>query len=163
MKALRYLLVSLVIFVFSMIYPSVEASEVLNIDSNLISRLQDDFKSGRSPDQKKLNEKSSWNCKLFGMRSRLQTLEKPNFYNFSSQGAGLKNTGTQIVKNYELSSSGLKGTTGPLVEEVRQTPAGILIGEMSIISPSPNDAANTGSIRSIANLGKEVIAYSVCK
>ena len=163
MKALRYFIVSLVILVFSMIYPSVEASEVLDIDSTLISSLQDDFKSGSIPDQKRLKEKSSWNCKLYGMRSRLQTLEKPNFYNFRLQGTELKNSGTQIVKNYEQSNSGLKGTTGPLTEEVRLTSDGKLIGEMSIGNTSSIESSNNRTVRSIANLGKEVIAYSVCR
>ncbi len=164
MKFLRYLLVTIILLVFSLILPTAEAVEITDINDQVVKKLQSDFKSSIAPDLKVLNEKKNWDCKLFGMRSRLQTTKKTQFYKFSQKLAKISNSGSQVIKEYLTTPTGLRGQTGPIIEEIRFTADKRLIGEMSLkvarnLSSKTREAKK---VQSIAHNDLEVIAYSVC-
>lgn len=163
MKIVRYALVTLVLLIFSLLLPTAEAVEITNINDQVVKDLQNKFASAKSPDEQRL-AKNNWNCQLYGMRSRLQSTKKDNFYKFSFAKSNVKNSGSQIIKEYQRTEVGLSGKTGPLFEVVRSTEDGRLIGEMSIAKngEAPQVPIKTAKIESLAKSGNEVIAYSVC-
>ena len=163
MKYVRYALVTLVVLLFSMLLPTAEAIDITDINDKVVKNLQTDFQLSTAPDQKKL-AKSKWNCQLFGMRSRLQSTKKPSFYKFTVKKEAVKNSGSQIIKEYKATKTGLTGQTGPLFDEVRATQDGRLIGEISIKEKTEKTPllAKNAKVKSIARSGNEVIAYSVC-
>ncbi|MCB0390778.1 MAG: hypothetical protein KDD58_05795 [Bdellovibrionales bacterium] len=163
MKFFKYALVTLVILLFSFILPTAEALEITNITEDVIKGLQNEFIAGTRPELNQL-KKPHWNCKLYGMRSRLQSTKKADFYRFKLANNQIKNSGSQIIKDYKSTETGLFGQTGPLTEEVRLAADGRLIGEMSIKKKSEKTPllAHNDQVKSIAKSGNEVIAYSVC-
>ncbi|MCB9025575.1 MAG: hypothetical protein H6625_04595 [Bdellovibrionaceae bacterium] len=163
MKLVRIFLVALVLLVFSFLLPTAEAIELTNISDNVVNDLQTNFKLGSVPNEKNLL-KSDWNCQLYGMRSRLQSTKKNNFYKFKLSEKKIANSGSQVIKVYNKTEHGLVGNTGPLQEEVRIAPNGSLMGEISITASSLNAQMldKAAKIKSLSQAGNEVIAYSVC-
>lgn len=163
MKFFRYAFLTLLLLIFSFILPTAEAIELLNINENMVKSMQTEFKNSLKPERKKLL-KSHWNCQLYGMRSRIQSTQKDNFYAFHLNKDSLQNSGSQIIKTYTSTPTGWQGQQGPLFEEIRATPDGRLVGEMSI-KQTPQDRriqAESAKVLSLARSGHEVIAYSVC-
>ena len=162
MKALRVVLLSFIVVLFSMIWPTAEAIEITHLNDSFVKKLQGDFRNSKLPKFEKLAGKSTWTCQLYGMRSRLQTTKKSGFLQLEWQSNQVVNNGSHVVKNYLLASSGLKGNIGPLKDEVRMTDDGRLIGEMVLPYRSQEIYNQSNSVESIAYPKHDVIAYSVC-
>lgn len=170
MKYTRYLIVTSILIIFSLIYPTAEAAvvDIKDINDKLVVDLQSHFNEAKAPTEEILSSKKAWTCELYGMRSRLQTTKKPNFYQFTVKSSVISNNGSQVIREYHPTASGLKGSVGPLYEEVRFDSKGRLIGEMSLNNEGRNLSSERKSssqkkVASLANVGQEVIAYSVCK
>lgn len=113
-------------------------------------------------------KKTSWNCELFGMRSRMQVQKKKRFYQFKLSktvpGTLVANNGAQIIKSYKTSKNGFIGEKGPLSDLIRITKAGKLVSELSIPTRDLDDGAlSHRDISSQVQRGRTVLAYAVCE
>lgn len=164
MKIFRYLFAAVVALIVVFMMPTAEAIDIADINDRVVEKIQLDFKSSLAPTKSSLSEKPNWSCQLYGMRSRLQTTKKADFYRFSPKIARIDNGGSQIIRSYTLSEAGLKGNNGPIVEVIRKTKDGRLIGEMALKVNRADKSRSTAAkkVKSIANTELEVIAYSVC-
>lgn len=163
MKVIRIIVFVLASLLLSLILPTAEAIEITAINEKLINELQRDFNLSQIPSRENL-DKAQWDCQLYGMRSRLQSTKKNKFYKllFVSDNK-VTNSGSQIIKEYVATTKGLAGKAGPILEEVRRTAEGRLMGEISITPlVSEKVAVNVKKVESQARTGNEVIAYSVC-
>jgi hypothetical protein len=165
MKYLRYSIVTILVLLFSAIYSTAEGTELTNIDDRVVENLQQKFSRAQLPSQDGLKLSRSRHCELFGMRSRLQTLKKSKFYEFHPSSNGFINKGSQVIKNYYITSTGLKGQIGSVYEEVRMGETGELISEISLLPSNDfgrNPTSSNNKVASLAHTGQEVIAYAVC-
>ena len=92
----------------------------------------------------------SWSCDMYGVRSHLQVQRDVKLYQWSdSKDKVWHNKGAQLISAYKPGPKVLVGQSGRLEDQVKFTPDGRLISQLSA---GPLDTAQ-----------KVVIAYSVCK
>lgn len=155
------------LLVFLSTFPRVvEASTLESISEKKIQQLQTKFSSGTRPSLNQLLAKKEWTCKLYGIRSRLQTYERSKFYSFKKmkKERALRNTGAQIFSTYQLQSTALVAQKGPLQEHIRWTQDGGIISEMSLAGDAKPSALKSG--KELLAAGRKqalVVAFTSCK
>lgn len=89
-----------------------------------------------------------WQCDMYGMRSKMQVKHGLKLYKWSSPSAEkpeMHNSGAQLVNDYKADGGALIGIHERFEDQVKLTPDGHLISQLSVISPQ-----------------KMIVAYSVC-
>jgi len=146
-----------------------EKSQAGKVTQKQIDSLQKKFKSAKSLNSQQMDFLSGkhWGCDMYGVRSRNQIKKKVNLYEFTlkahPQNPGthiVRNTGAQVIKKYNQTLEGLKGSKGPLKEVVRITPSQHLIAELSIKTPPESSSKETPSV---IDQSRSVVAYSICQ
>ncbi|RME15970.1 MAG: hypothetical protein D6797_05535, partial [Bdellovibrio sp.] len=116
---------------------------------------------------------------LYGVRSRLQVKRQEKLYRFRKPSSSismtkktLKNEGTQPISEYQISSKGLWGQKGTLVDVVRITRDHRLIAEVSdqtLVVDKGFRKEEQGEnsllpqeVRSLVEPQRAVVAYIVC-
>lgn len=113
-----------------------------------------------------VRDQAQWQCKLYGMRSRIKVTNKSEFYHFTTKNrvptstGETSNSGAQIIKHYKQTSTGLIGVNGPFKDIVKMTSKGTLIAELSI--PKKDSVAKERDIISQADKERVVITYATC-
>jgi len=168
MKVLRYLFVLIVIGLTTLALPDAEAVQFTPLSITFVHKLQADFSSAFRPDPQLLRRKNSWDCTLYGMRSRMETERKVNFYNFRQTYPNqnhITNSGSQVVTNYFIKSHALVGRIGLITDNIRMTSNGTLIGEMSLPRRFEKSISfeHAPVLRAVSNAHLAVLAYTLCR
>lgn len=134
--------------------------EMVNLTLQQVKNLQSQFAKAQPPQTQEIQGKS-YDCRLYGMRSRMYSKEKKNFYRFEKkQDIPLKNSGAQIIPSYKFNkSTGLIGSQGPIKDVIRRSDSRTLISELTL--PRRSKQAKR-DLTSITDKDRIVIAYSVC-
>lgn len=123
-----------------------EMEHVSHKQSEVLTRL---FEAANDIDKASVDNlvNKSWNCTLYGMRSRMQVERNLKLYAFNQEGSTLKNQGVQVIQKYKLESKQLKGINGSLEDHVRINNKGEIITRLSLLKkPKPS-----------------VVAYATCR
>lgn len=140
---------------------AVQAMNLQSISDDQVRDLRHRFEKAHSLSPEDLNNEKSWDCHLYGMRSRMQAKEKQKFYKFSAsaQQKKVNNNGLQVIRQYAQLDQGLVGNAGPLRDTIRKDDKGRLIAELSIPKKS-SETAN--DLPSLTSNDRVVLVYTVC-
>ncbi len=99
-----------------------------------------------------LNSKIQWSCEMVGARSRSFVERGLNLYRFEfdSKHKNFKNTGSHLIKSYQLKNREFMGAHGNLVETIRMSKTNALIAELSVETSGDNPKSS------------RLLAYTVC-
>ncbi|MCB0420856.1 MAG: hypothetical protein KDD61_07660 [Bdellovibrionales bacterium] len=153
--------------VFLFTFPRVASSATLeSVNHQTISQLQENFQKGHVPTLKHLLKKSKWTCKLYGVRSKLQTYQRDNFYEFkkSPKPKVIFNYGAQLFTSYKVQPNSLVASKGSLAEHIKETEDGKIISEMSIAAHSNLEKfKKENEVSSAIRPNSVVVAYTTCQ
>lgn len=150
---MHVLVVLIVLFINSYSFASLKP-----VSSNLVKSLR--YQYYKASPTLRFAIINKWNCQLYGVKSRMQTLKKAEFYDFSPiNSKQYNNKGAHAVKRYTFAPQGLWGKNKSLHEAIRQLPDGRLISEFSI---PIRKSKKKQILKSLAFRNHEVISYSVC-
>lgn len=111
------------------------------------NKLVAEFEQAKLENAKALTGKT-WNCSMYGVRTRLQVQRDVKLYALNSEPheeKRLRNSGAQVISQYAVENSVLVGRTVKFEDQIRLTADGRLISRLSLRDPTPT-----------------VLAYSVC-
>lgn len=119
------------------------------ISQSTIQKLESTFQRAQNIrlKNKDLLTQTQWRCSLYGVRSQMQVEKDLRLYAFTKTAKDtFKNDGSQVIREYSFSNTDLQGQSGDLLEKLRMTSKGELIGQLLF------GYSNTSRI----------IAYSLC-
>lgn len=155
----------IIIFVSSSFGYYAAGERIKYLTEKNIQGLQQDFRMASPITKNSLEEISNktWNCKLLGMRSRMDIGKHLDLYNLSSslvdEDLQIQNRGAQMVKAYKPTKIGLYGKVGPYWDLIRINNKGQLISELSV----GKQKAKKRDVKSVFyKRSKAVVSYAIC-